>query len=50
MEITSPNYPMSYPSSLLCSWTVEPLSGQIIEIQFEGFEVEVKYNSIIQIV
>ncbi|XP_050497170.1 cubilin-like [Diabrotica virgifera virgifera] len=38
--ITSPNYPYSYPPSVICEWRIEVDFGQSIEIEFHEIDVE----------
>ena len=38
--ITSPGFPGNYANDLVISWTIQVLSGQVIEIIFVSFDVE----------
>ena len=39
-EITTPNYPSTYPASRQCNWNIEVPQGKFIELQFENFGLE----------
>ena len=39
-EITTPNYPRSYPDNKQCNWNIEVPQGQRIELEFNDFETE----------
>ena len=39
-EITSPNYPMSYPSIAFKEWKIVAPQGYIIELRFEDLQIE----------
>ncbi|KAG5881771.1 hypothetical protein JTB14_021141 [Gonioctena quinquepunctata] len=38
--ITSPNYPNSYPASVVCEWLIEVNYGKSIEIEFHEVDIE----------
>ena len=39
-EITTPNYPSSYPDSKQCNWNIEVPQGHLIELKFNDFNLE----------
>ena len=39
-EITTPNYPRSYPRSKRCNWDIKVPQGQHIELEFNDFRLE----------
>ena len=39
-EITTPNYPRSYPHSKECNWNIEVPQGRNIELEFNDFRLE----------
>ena len=39
-EIISPKYPLHYPTSTKCTWTISTDPGNVISIKFIDFETE----------
>ena len=39
--ITSPNYPMTYPTNVQCTWVIEVESGMGVKMSFDNLDIEV---------
>ena len=42
--LNSPNYPLEYPASTDCSWTISTTAGKIITLKFTKFSASVPHK------
>ena len=41
-DILSPNHPGDYPNDADCSWQIEATAGQVVQLSFVEFNVELE--------
>lgn len=46
-SFTSPNYPVSYPANLNCTWQITVEYGHVIEVTFDDLDLEPTANCLL---